>query len=118
MYTICIISIFYIQKKKVKRRSIAEPNKKLSLNIGNIKNQFESETVNNNDSASPPIKSPVVQVNKLDKNIFNRNNLIEDKEKKKKEYVPVIIDKDAFERTKCAFEKEKKEEEERQNQIR
>ena len=65
------------------------------------------------------MKSPTsVKVNKLDKNIFARNNSIEEAGKKKKEYVPIIIDKDAFERTKCAFEKEKREEEERQNQIR
>ena len=72
----------------------------------------------NNESASP-VKSPTsVKVNKLDKNIFARKNSIEETGKKKKEYVPVIIDKAAFERTKCAFEKEKREEEERQNQIR
>ena len=41
-----------------------------------------------------------------------------EKSKKKKEYVPIIIDRDAFERTKCTFEKEKKEEEERINQER
>ena len=65
------------------------------------------------------MKSPTnIKVNKLDKNILARNQSIEETAKKKKEYIPVIIDKDAFERTKCAFEKEKIEEEERQNQIR
>ena len=108
---------FHYQKKKIKRRSIAEPKQKLSLNIGNIKDQFEKENISN-ESASPNAKPPIIQVNKLDKSIFTRNKSIEEAGKKKKEYVPVIIDKDAFERTKCAFEKEKIEEEERQNQIR
>ena len=101
----------------MKRNSVAEPKQKLSLNIGNIKNQFEKELVVN-ESASPSVKTPIVHVNKLDANIFNKKSTTEESGKKKKEYVPVIIDKDAFERTKCAFEKEKIEEEERQNQVR
>ena len=87
------------------------------MNIGSIKNQFEkdSESV---PSTTSPIKTPQPQVNKLNSNIFNQKSSEEEKPKKKKEYVPIIIDRDAFERTKCAFEKEKREEEERINQER
>ena len=87
------------------------------MNIGSIKNQFEkdSESI---PSTTSPIKTPQPQVNKLTSNIFNQKSNEEEKPKKKKEYVPIIIDRDAFERTKCAFEKEKREEEERINQER
>ena len=106
-------------QKKTKRRSIAaEPKKKLTVNIGSIKDQFEKENVN--EATTSPIKSPLPQVNKLNHNVFEQISVgvEEDKVKRKKEYVPIIIDRDAFERTKCSFEKEKREEEERQNQIR
>ena len=104
-------------QKKTKRRSIAaEPKKKLTVNIGSIKDQFEKENVN--EATTSPIKSPLPHVNKLNHNVFEQISVEEDKVKRKKEYVPIIIDRDAFERTKCSFEKEKREEEERQNQIR
>ena len=57
-------------------------------------------------------------MNKLNTALFTQKSNDEDKTKKKKEYVPIIIDRDAFERTKSAFEKEKREEEEKQNQLR
>merc|ERR1712032_149121 len=97
-----------LQKKKIKRGSIAEPKQKLSLNIGNIKDQFEKENVSN-ESASPNAKPPIIQVNKLDKSIFTRNKSIEEAGKKKKEYVPVIIDKDEIAET---LQKIKRQEEE------
>ena len=67
-----------------------------------------------------PVSAKVTpQVNKLNPTLFTQKSVVdEEKTKKKKEYVPIIIDRDAFERTKSAFEKEKREEEEKQNQLR
>merc|ERR1712106_140102 len=98
---------------------MGEPTKKLTLNIGNIKSQFESESVQN-EKVSPAVKSAPPQIQKLNPNKF----VVEQKEeetkpRKKKEYVPVIIDKAVFERTVGMFEKEKREEEEKkQNELR
>merc|ERR1712226_1415877 len=104
-------------KKKVKVKT-EEPSKKLKLNIGNIRNQFEEgEASARRDSSA--VKSAPANVQKLNPiKIFNDKKEEELKPNKKKEYVPVIIDKAAFERTVGMFEKEKKEEEERkQNEL-
>ena len=102
-------------KQKKKKLKTQEVKKKLSLNVGNIRNQFEKDAADENDS--PVTKTPLPKVNKLNQNLFAQKS-VEEEVPKKKEYVPIIIDRDAFERTKFAFEKEKKEEEERQNQLR
>ena len=103
------------KKKPQKKKSIKEPSKKLTVNIGNIKNQFEKEP----EIDKEPLSAKVTpQVNKLNPTLFTQKSVDEEKTKKKKEYVPIIIDRDAFERTKNAFEKEKIEEEERQNKLR
>ena len=102
-------------KKPQKKKSVKEPSKKLSINIGNIKNQFEKEPEDEKEPVSAKITP---QVKKLNPTFLSQKSVDEEKTKKKKEYVPIIIDRDAFERTKNAFEKEKKEEEERQNQMR
>merc|ERR1712098_791216 len=86
-----------------------------TVNIGSIKNQFEKEIVT--ETPVSPIKTPLPQVNKLADNIFAQKKNEDEKQKKKKEYFPIIIDRDAFDRTKLAFEKEKKEEEERAAQM-
>ena len=105
-----------VKKKPQKKKSIKEPSKKLTVNIGNIKNQFEKEP---DMIDKEPVSAKVTpQVNKLNPTLFTQKSVDEEKTKKKKEYVPIIIDRDAFERTKNAFEKEKKEEEERQNKLR
>merc|ERR1712181_46795 len=88
--------------KKTKRKSIAkpaeEPSKKLSLNIGSLKNQFE-EGESSGGKETPAVKSAPANVRKLNPiKIFNEQKE-EEKKPKKKEYVPVIIDKAAFERT-------------------
>ena len=93
--------------QKPKRKDIEE--RKLKLNIKDIKNQFE-ESVKESCSSPDPTFVPVV--NKLDPNKFLQNTENKD-QKKKKEYIPVIIDKAAFERTVGVFEKERQEEEER-----
>ena len=104
------------KKKPQKKKSVKEPSKKLTVNIGNIKNQFEKEP---EMVDKEPVSAKVTpQVNKLNPTLFTQKSVDEEKTKKKKEYVPIIIDRDAFERTKNAFEKEKKEEEERQNKLR
>ena len=88
----------------------------MTVNIGNIKNQFEKEP---EMIDKEPVSAKVTpQVNKLNPTLFTQKSVDEEKTKKKKEYVPIIIDRDAFERTKNAFEKEKREEEERQNKLR
>ena len=110
-------------KKKVIKKTTEEPSKKLKLNIGSIKNQFEEGEVSLKKE-TPPTKSATPVVRKL-----NTNNMFFDKKEdeqmaerkaerrnSKKDYVPVIIDKAAFERTMGMFEKEKKEAEE--NEIR
>ena len=103
-------------KKPKKTKSVKEPSKKLTVNIDNIKNQFEKETKDiDKEPSSAKLTTPV---NKLNTSLFTQKSNDEDKTKKKKEYVPIIIDRDAFERTKSAFEKEKREEEEKQNQLR
>ena len=102
-------------KKPQKKKSVKEPSKKLSINIGSIKNQFEKEPEDEKEPVSAKITP---QVKKLNPTFLSQKSVDEEKTKKKKEYVPIIIDRDAFERTKNAFEKEKKEEEERQNQMR
>lgn len=94
-------------QKVVRKKTSTE--KKLKLNINSIKHQFEENvTETNNDTTSP---TPIV--NKLDPNKYLQNAEGAIKEIKKKEYVPVIIDKAAFERTVGMFEKERQEEEER-----
>ena len=110
------VGAFHLRTRRSSGIETAEPKKKLTVNIGSIKDQFEKENVN--EATTSPIKSPLPQVNKLNHNVFEQKSVEEDKVKRKKEYVPIIIDRDAFERTKCSFEKEKREEEERQNQIR
>ena len=102
------------KKKKAGATKKEELDKKPILNIGSIRNQFES-------LASPeaavesvePLKPRPKKVGKLDAvKRFEAEKEVE--EVKKKEYVPVVIDKDAFERTMCRFENYKDEEEERE----
>ena len=98
-------------KKKVKRKE-EEPKKKLKLNIKGIKDQFE------NVQDTPPsaeITSATPTVNKLDPSKFKQMET-QRRDSVKKEYVPVIIDKAAFERTTRMFEKEQREEEEKLRQ--
>ena len=108
-------------KKKLKaKKTITEkkPTEKLTLNIGNIKSQFENESFSP-DKNIPDIKSAPPQVGKLNTTKIFSESRNEDVKQKKKEYVPIIIDKDAFERTAKMFEKEKREKEDQQkNEIR
>merc|ERR1712111_151683 len=102
-------------KKKTstsKKKGKIEPTKKLTVNIESIKSQFEKDN-EFGPSTTSSIKTPQLQINKLNQNIFNQKCSEDEKSKKKKEYVPIIIDRDAFERTKCTFEKEMEEEKER-----
>ena len=106
--------------KKAKRKSVGrpaeEPSKKLTLNIGSLKNQFE-EGEGSGGKETPAAKSAPANVRKLNPiKIFNEQKE-EEKKPKKKEYVPVIIDKAAFERTVGMFEKEKKEKEDNEKRI-
>ena len=99
-------------KKRVKRKE-APTEPKLKLNIKDIKNQFEDELISSEATPSND-STPFSPVNKINademfKNLEGSSN----KQPKKKEYIPVIIDKDAFDRTCKLFEKEKREEEER-----
>eukprot|EP00092_Neocalanus_flemingeri_P039775 GFUD01043315.1.p1 GENE.GFUD01043315.1~~GFUD01043315.1.p1 ORF type:complete len:2211 (+),score=819.60 GFUD01043315.1:247-6879(+) len=105
------------KKVKKKKKVVPEPSKKLTLNIGNIKSQFESVQ---NEKVSPAVKSAPPQIQKLNPiKLFTEQKEEEIKPRKKKEYVPVIIDKAAFERTVGMFEKERREEEEKkQNELR
>merc|ERR1712106_266933 len=105
------------KKVKKKKKTVPEPSKKLTLNIGSIKSQFESESVQN-EKASPAVKSAPPQVQKLNPiKMFAEQKEEDPPTRKKKEYVPVIIDKAAFERTCGMFEKEKREEEEEKKRI-
>ena len=116
LYLKKIIFIMLYLFQSVRRKSKAEePKKKLTVNIGSIKNQFEKENVT--ETSVSPIKTQLPQVNKLASNIFDKKKNEDENQKKKKEYVPIIIDRDAFDRTKLAFEKQKKEEEERVAQL-
>merc|ERR1712130_744941 len=107
--------------KKAKRKSVVkqaaeEPSKKLTLNIGSLKNQFE-EGEASGGKETPSVKSAPANVRKLNPiKIFNEQKE-EEKKPKKKEYVPVIIDKAAFERTVGMFEKEKQEKEDNEKRI-
>ena len=112
--------------KKAKRKSIVKPSeeqptkkeagKKLTLNIGSLKNQFE-ECEAGGGKETPAVKSAPATVRKLNPiKIFNEQKE-EEKKPKKKEYVPVIIDKAAFERTVGMFEKEKQEKEDNEKRI-
>ena len=101
-------------KKKIKRKE-EDTKPKLKLNIKDIKNQFEEDLMKSETSSPPTDSTPFSPVKKL-----NAEEMFKQMEessiqqpKKKKEYIPVIIDKDAFERTCKLFEKEKREEEER-----
>ena len=98
-------------KKKAKRKE-EEPKKKLKLNIQGIKNQFEM----GNDTSSAEVNTTTPVVNKLDPSKFQQMETQRRDSIKKKEYIPVIIDKAAFERTVGMFEKEKREEEEKLRQ--
>ena len=107
--------------KKAKRKSVVkqtaeEPSKKLTLNIGSLKNQFE-EGEASAGKENPAVKSAPANVRKLNPiKIFNEQKE-EEKKPKKKDYVPVIIDKAAFERTVGMFEKEKQEKEDNEKRI-
>ena len=104
-------------KKKVVEKALEEPAKKLKLNIGNLKSQFE-EPENCAYKEPTSARSAPANVKKLNPmKIFNDNKEDEAKTKKKKEYVPVIIDKAAFERTVDMFEKEKREKEQNEQRI-
>ena len=100
------------KKLKKKEALVVELDKKPILNIGTIRNQFESlASPEANESEEPP-KLRAKKVGKLDTaKMFEGKSEIENK---KKEYVPVVIDKDAFERTMGRFEHYKDEEEERE----
>ena len=105
--------------KKTKRKSVVkpaeEPSKKLTLNIGSLKNQFEEGEASGGKET--PVKSAPANVRKLNPiKIFNEQKE-EVAKPKKKEYVPVIIDKAAFERTVGMFEKEKQEKEDNEKRI-
>ena len=99
--------------KKNKSVIDAQP-KKLKVNINAIKNQFE-EGISEDSKLSPHIQSAPVKINKIDPCKFfpvelSNNDL---SQKQTKIYIPVIIDKDAFQRTVGMFEKERREEEEK-----
>ena len=99
--------------KKKKRKKVGKKEdleKKPILNIGTIKNQFESLASPEVVNVEPPKLRPK-KVGKLEATkMFEEKEL----ETKKKEYVPIVIDKDAFERTMGRFEHYKDEEEERE----
>ena len=100
----------HIKQKKNTKKKEKVVEKKLKLNINSIKQQFEFGC----ESSSAEVTSPTQQVvNKLDPNKFLQQTEQSKETAKKKEYIPVIIDKAAFERTVGLFEKEKREEEER-----
>lgn len=88
--------------------------KKLKVNINVIKSQFEEGKLEDINS-SPQVQSAPVRVNKIDTSkLFPADPLhSESSSQQPKTYVPVIIDKDAFQRTVGMFEKEKREEEEK-----
>ena len=94
--------------KKPKRKATIE-GKKIALNISDIKNQFEDS------HKRPEVMTTSPTVSKLDPNKFLASNQNKEQQKKK-EYIPVIIDKAAFERTVGVFEKERLEEEMRRKE--
>jgi hypothetical protein len=96
--------------KKVKVKT--EP-KKLKININAIKNQFEGGTFEDS-KLDFQVHSAPVKINKIDHSkLFPVETLQSEISQKQTKVSPVIIDKDAFQRTMELFEKEKKEEEER-----
>ena len=108
-------------KKKTKKAKggadkMEEIDKKPNIvNIGSIRNQFE-----NLATSEQPLAEAVEVANPRPKKKVGKletTKLFEEtksQETKKKEYVPIVIDKDAFERTMCRFENYKDEEEERE----
>jgi hypothetical protein len=89
--------------KKVTKSADSSAEKKLLVNIGSIKNQFETMASPDTQEEEPILMSK--RVGKLNtKAIFAEQEKEKEEEekarlKKKKEYIPVIIDRDAFERT-------------------
>lgn len=97
-------------KKKVNKNvsedeaAAAAAEKKLLINVGSIKNQFETLASPEVQEVEPPkpVKKKVGKINTKD--LFaeqekEREEELKAMKKKKKEYIPVIIDRDAFERT-------------------
>ena len=127
---VCADSKDYKKKKTKKRSSVAavEPeettnDKKLLVNISSIKNQFETMASPEAQVPDPVVDQPTTKskrVGKIDANAFFLDQVKEKEkeeqlmvQKKKKAYVPVIIDRDAFERTTGKFTNEKCTEEDR-----
>ena len=127
---VCADSKDYKKKKTKKRSSVAavdseETNndKKLLVNISSIKNQFETMASPDSQVPEPVVDQPTTKskrVGKIDANAFFLDQVKEKEkeeqlmvQKKKKAYVPVIIDRDAFERTTGKFTNEKCTEEDR-----
>jgi len=101
-----------IKNKKKKVAEKDEPTTVNRLNIQDIQNSFEEHL---KQSLKTPTSPDRITVNKLDPTKFLQQD--ESSAPKKKEYVPVIIDKAAFERTVGIFENENKEEEEQDKYV-
>merc|ERR1712241_1580452 len=107
------------KKKKTKTEIVEDESateKKILVNIGSIKNQFETLASPEIQQDSEPKPAPVKKIGKINtKDLFaeqEKEREEEEKAKKKKnEYVPVIIDRDAFERTVGKFAPNKEVEE-------
>ena len=95
------------KKKKKATKDLEEDastEKKLLINIGSIKNQFETMASPEIQQENEPKPVPVKKVGRINtKDLFAEQEKEREEEekakKKKKEYVPVIIDRAAFERT-------------------
>jgi hypothetical protein len=101
-------------KLKSKKQQIkANGAQKLKLNIQGIKNHFE-EIKQEDLNSSPNSQYVPLKVNKIDTSkLFPTSPDADFVPQQAKTYIPVIIDKAAFERTVHLFEKEKKDEQER-----
>ena len=107
-------------KKKKKKSEVASTEeaseKKLLVNIGSIKTQFETLASPEAQEQTPAKPVSTKKVGKLNtKDLFSEQEKEQEEQikKKKKDYVPVIIDRDAFERTVGRFASTRQEEEEK-----